>query len=137
MSQEEKIWDPLRGKEVAATAEEKVRQWFILQLRDLFKVPLHMMMSECALTLGQKRFRADILVYDRNLAPLVVVECKRPSVNLTGSVVEQALRYNSVLGVDYIILTNGKSSYIYKLGNGIFAPLNTIPTYEEMVLCRL
>ena len=56
------LWDPLRRKEVAATPEERVRQWFIVQLRDVFKVPMHMMMSECALMFGGKRYRADILV---------------------------------------------------------------------------
>ena len=41
----ELIWDPLRKKNVAATPEERVRQWFITQLRDRFKVPVTMMMS--------------------------------------------------------------------------------------------
>ena len=30
----EKVWDPLRKKEVALTPEEKVRQWFIGVLRE-------------------------------------------------------------------------------------------------------
>ena len=44
-SGENTIWDPLRKKNVAATPEEQVRQWFIVQLRDVFGVPMHMMMS--------------------------------------------------------------------------------------------
>ena len=130
------LWDPLRRKEVAATPEERVRQWFIVQLRDVFKVPMHMMMSECALMFGGKRYRADILVYDRKGAPLAVVECKRPSVNLDAQVVEQAMRYNAVLGVRYIILTNGNLTYLYRLECGRFVPCTGIPTYEEMLSCR-
>ncbi len=129
------LWDPLRRKEVAATPEERVRQWFIVQLRDVFKVPMHMMMSECALMFGGKRYRADILVYDRKGAPLAVVECKRPSVNLDAQVVEQAMRYNAVLGVRYIILTNGNLTYLYRLEAGRFVPCGSVPEYEEM-LCR-
>ena len=129
------LWDPLRRKEVAATPEERVRQWFIVQLRDVFKVPMHMMMSECALMFGGKRYRADILVYDRKGAPLAVVECKRPSVNLDAQVVEQAMRYNAVLGVRYIILTNGNLTYLYRLEAGRFVPCGSAPEYEEM-LCR-
>ena len=129
------LWHPLRRKEVAATPEERVRQWFIVQLRDVFKVPMHMMMSECALMFGGKRYRADILVYDRKGAPLAVVECKRPSVNLDAQVVEQAMRYNAVLGVRYIILTNGNLTYLYRLEAGRFVPCGSVPEYEEM-LCR-
>lgn len=81
-----KIWDPLRKKEVALTPEEKVRQWFIGVLRDSMKVPEHMMMSEAGFKLGDKQFRADILVYDRQARPLLVVECKRPEVELTQEV---------------------------------------------------
>ena len=129
------VWDPLRKKEVAATPEERVRQWFIVQLRDVFGVPMHMMMSECALQFGEKRYRADILVYDRKGAPLAVVECKRPSVAITPAVAEQAMRYNSVLDVKFLILTNGNLTYIYTLEGGTFVPCNHIPSYDAM-LCR-
>ena len=54
------IWDPLRRKEVAATPEEQVRQWFIAAvLRDTVKVPMHMMMSEVGFRYGNKQYRAD------------------------------------------------------------------------------
>ena len=129
------IWDPLRRKEVTATPEEQVRQWFILQLQEVFKVPLHMMKSEVGFKFGNKQYRADILVYDKELIPLAVVECKRPSVPLDAAVVEQSMRYNSVLGVNYIILTNGNLTYLYKLKDGIFVPCDSVPDYNEM-LCR-
>jgi len=130
------LYDPLRRKHVTATPEERVRQWFIVQLRDSFGVPASLMMSEVGLLFGGKRYRADILVYDRAGRPLAVVECKRPEVEITSEVSEQALRYNSSLGVNFIILTNGNKTYIYTLKNGTFAPLGRIPNYEEMLLCR-
>ena len=97
------VWDPLRKKEVALTPEEKVRQWCIGVLREKMRVPMHMMMSEAGFKLGDKQFRADILVYDRQACPLMVVECKRPEVELTQEVLDQAIRYNMVLNVKYII----------------------------------
>lgn len=129
------VWDPLRRKEVTATPEEQVRQWFILQLQEVFKVPVHMMKSEVGFKFGDKRYRADILVYDRDLRPLVVVECKRPDVSIDAAVIEQSMRYNSVLGVHFIILTNGNLTYLYKLKDGTFVPCETVPDYNEM-LCR-
>ncbi len=130
------IWDPLRKKNVTATPEEQVRQWFILQLRDVFKVPLHMMMSETSFRYGDKQYRADIVVYDRDGQPLLVVECKRPSVELGAGVTEQAMRYNSVLSVKYMVLTNGKKTYLYKMENGAFVPCTKAPVYEEMLCLR-
>ena len=132
----ELIWDPLRRKEVAATPEERVRQWFIIQLRDTFGVPEHMMNSEVGFKFGAKSWRADIVVYDRAGKPLAVVECKRPDVALDAHVLEQAMRYNSVLGVRYLFVTNGNLTYLYTLEGDRFIPLDRIPTFEEMLCPR-
>lgn len=134
----DRIWDPLRKKEVALTPEEEVRSWFIRLLNQVALVPLHMMGSEVSLEFGQKKYRADIVVYDRALRPLAIVECKRPEVELTQEVVLQALRYNAVLDVAYVFVTNGKNTYLYgrKGDKGPFEPLKELPRYEEMLLCR-
>lgn len=129
-------WDPLRKKEVTATPEEMVRQWFILLLHNSFSVPFHMMMSEQSFSFGKKRYRADIVVYDRQGKALMVAECKREDVKIDAEVAEQALRYNSVLGVRYIVLTNRKKTYLYELKDGVFVPCEHFPNYEDMILCR-
>ena len=126
------VWDPLRKKEVALTPEERVRQWCIGVLRDQMGVPVHMMMSEAGFKLGDKQFRADILVYDRQARPLVVVECKRPEVELTQEVLDQAIRYNMVLDVKYMIITNGTRTYICGKQDGRYVFLDSFPTYTEM-----
>ena len=132
MAEHPVIWDPLRKKEVARTPEEVVRQWFIQRLNENLQVPMHMMMSEAGLKLGDKQYRADILVYDRALKPLVIVECKRPEVELTQEVLDQAIRYNMVLDVKYIIITNGTKTYICGKQGDRYAFMNTFPTYNEM-----
>ena len=138
----EQVWDPLRKKLVALTPEEKVRQWFIGVLRDSAQVPVHMMMSEVALKFGDKSYRADILVYGRDTAPLMVVECKREDIQLDREVLEQALRYNLALGVKYIIITNGRKTFGFKKvdtagqpgheNEAPFEQMNSFPTWEEM-----
>ena len=133
---EPRIYDPLRRKDVALTPEEQVRQWFIAQLREFCEVPAHLMMSEAGLKWGAKRYRADILVYDRNGEPLAVVECKRPDVPLTEAVARQAMRYDAVLSVSWIILTNGGSTLVFRRTGGTFVPYQSIPKFETM-LCRL
>ena len=115
------------------TPEERVRQWFIGVLRDTMKVPVHMMMSEAGFKLGDKQFRADILVYDRQVRPLVVVECKRPEVDLTHEVLDQAVRYNMVLDVKYMIITNGTKTYICRKGETGYGFIDYVPDYEQML----
>ena len=113
----DRIWDPLRKKSVARTPEEEVRQWFISILHEGMKVPEHLMMSEVSLRVGSKDYRADIVVWDRSARPLAVVECKRPEVALSPAVLEQALRYNCVLDVRCILITNGVETRAFVRGS--------------------
>ena len=131
--QRKTIWDPLRKKEVALTPEEQVRQWCIGVLNRQCEVPLHMMMSEAGLKLGDKQFRADILVYDRTARPLMIVECKRPQVELTREVLDQAVRYNMVLDVKYMIIPTGTKTYLCGKEGNRYVFLTSIPVYNEML----
>ena len=124
------IWDPLRKKDVALTPEERVRQWCIQVLARQYKVPMHMMMSEASLKLGGKSYRADIIAYDRSLQPVLVVECKRPEVEITAEVLDQAICYNMVLDVKFILITNGMRTYIMKKENERFVQVQTLPEYD-------
>ena len=86
---EDKIWDPLRKKHVARTPEEEVRQWFISVMISGMKIPSHMMMSEVPIRFGDKDYRADIVAYGRDASPLMIVECKQPSVAIDQKVLDQ------------------------------------------------
>ncbi len=137
------IYDPLRKKRVALTPEEEVRQWFISVLHEELKVPMQLMMSEVGMKCGRitevlnatrrKEYRADILVYDRSLNPLLVVECKRPDVKLTPDVLNQALRYAELLGVRYLSITNGNSTFFACSKDGKLHFTGKVPVYDEMI----
>ena len=133
MTDKQMIWDPLRKKEVTLTPEERVRQWCIGVRASGMGVPMHMMMSELGFCLGDQQFRADVVVYDRKAQPLAVVECKRPEVELTAEVLDQALRYNMVLNLKYIIITNGTKTFIAKRQEGRFEFMNSVPSYNQML----
>ena len=95
-----------------------------------------LMNSEVFLKYGQKPFRADILVFDRKGEPLLLVECKRPDVLIDEQVLRQALNYHAVLNISFLVLTNGKTTYLYgRNKGGEFESLSSFPKYEEM-LCR-
>ena len=128
-----KVFDPLRRIEVPLTPEEQVRQWFIGILLEHSKVPHSLMNSEVALNLGDKQYRADILIWDRNARPLALVECKQPSVTLNREVLDQAICYDLALNLRWIILTNGKKTIVLRKNDGKFVNVNFIPDYETMV----
>ena len=126
------LFDPLRRKEVAATPEEQVRQWFITVLGGAMGVPAHLMMSEVGFKWGGKQYRADILIYSRGGEPLAVVECKRPDVALDESVALQAMRYNAELDVRWIFLTNGERTMVFRRDDGRFVQCPALPAYDQM-----
>ena len=127
---EKTVWDPLRKKEVALTPEEEVRQWFIGVLEREMGVPQHMMRSEVAFTFGssKKKYRADILIFGKDTSPAAVVECKKPQTNLTTAVLEQAMRYNQAMGAPWIMITNGRQTFIAH--NGVFT--DKIPSFDDL-----
>ena len=101
------VFDIVRNRFVALTPEEWVRQHVIHYLHEELGYPLELMQVEGAITLNGMTRRCDIVVYDEEVKPLVIVECKNESVALTQKVLDQACRYNLVLQVPYLCLTNG------------------------------
>ena len=133
MERMEEIFDPLRKKRVALTPEEQVRQFFIAWLNKERNFPLSLMASEYSICYNRQRFRCDIVCFNKSLEPQVIVECKAPDVKLTNAVIEQIARYNMVLRVKYLIVTNGCDTYVLKLneGTGRYGFAEEIPFYES------
>lgn len=113
--------------------EEPVRQWFMDVLMNECSVPASVIKAETGFHLGGKLYRADILVWDRQARPLAVVECKAPSVPIDTEVLDQAVRYNMVLNVKWIFLTNGNTTVALHKVNDRFVPVGELPGYERML----
>ena len=110
-----------------------MRQWFISAvLHEGIGVPEHMMMSEVSLTYNNMPRRADIVVYGRSGNPVMIVECKRPDVELGQETVDQALRYNKVLDVKYITITNGRKTFMFRRGDEGYGIMDKVPTWDEL-----
>lgn len=136
MKEREQVFDPLRKKYVALTPEERVRQSFIRWLNDARGYPLSLMASEYSIQLGKKDFRCDIVCFSSNLQPLLAVECKAPHVKLECETAEQICRYNMVLKVRYLVITNGVTTFAFELEpeSGSYRYISDIPSYAE---CRV
>lgn len=105
------VYDPLRHQWVALTPEEHVRQHFTSWLTGELGYPASRTANEVSLRLNRTSRRADTVVYDNYGRPLMIVEYKRPSVEITRRVFDQILRYNIVLRARYLVVTNGMRHY--------------------------
>lgn len=131
---EKTVFDPLRRKYVALTPEEQVRQFFIGWLHTERLWPLQLMASEYGIKLGRKSFRCDIVAFSRDMQPQVIVECKAPQVALGRVVLNQIMEYNMVLGVPYLVITNGCTTYVCGLDKetGKYEFVEDIPFYSSI-----
>ena len=128
------IFDILRRKYVALTPEEWVRQHFIHYLIEHKNYPASLLANEVSLQIGEKRMRADSMLYDNQLHPRIIIEYKAPNITLTQKVFDQITVYNLLLHVDYLIVSNGMTTYICKMDyeKQTYKFLETIPNYENI-----
>lgn len=121
------IFDPIRKKWVVLTPEEWVRQNFIQYLTSNKDYPASVIAVEKEIRLGELKKRFDILVYDRELKPWMLIECKGLEIELNQAVLDQALRYNMSVPVDYILITNGKQTFGWFKGETGLIEIEKIP----------
>ena len=129
MTDADRLYDPLRRKWVARTPEEEVRQAVIAWLRDGQGFPVGLMESEYGFVYNRRRYRADVLVFDRQLQPYLLVDCKAPEVTLGQAVVDQVVRYTRVLPVRYVMVTNGRTTHLLvrSADGGSYEALTAMP----------
>lgn len=130
------ILDPIRQRFVSLTAEEWVRQHFIQYLIRNLEVPQALIGVEVAIPIQDRYYRADIVVYGRQLEPVLIVECKAPSVRLSQDTFNQIGHYNKGLKVSYLVVTNGLKHYCCRIDhtNRDYLFLHEIPLYQTMIL---
>ena len=130
-----RIFDSLRKCYVALTPEEWVRQHFVNFLTEHKGYPTALTANEVAIKLNETSRRCDTVVYDKLLRPRVIIEYKAPTVKITKEVFAQISRYNLVLKVDYLIISNGLQHYCCKMDyeKQNFTFLQEIPEYSKII----
>lgn len=129
-----RIFDCLRGRFVALTPEEWVRQHFVNFLITERSFPRGLMANEVSLKLNRTARRCDTLVYSRTGKPLAVVEYKAPSVAITAAVFDQIARYNSIINAPVLMVSNGMTHYCCRFDGDrqSYTFLRDIPHYDEL-----
>jgi hypothetical protein len=119
----------IRKRWILLTPEEWVRQNFLKYLIELLHYPASLIAVEKQLLLGDVKKRFDIVVYNKESKPFMIIECKEMNVPLTENVLQQALRYNTNIQAGYLIITNGSHCFGFEKGNNRFTEIFTMPVF--------
>ncbi len=128
------IFDDIRKRFYILTPEEWVRQNFIRYLIHVKNFPASLMAVEKGLKLNGMQKRADIVQYNTHAHPVLIVECKAPEVKITQDTFDQIARYNMVMKVRYLIITNGLQHYACRVDfeNRQIDFLKDIPEFKDL-----
>jgi hypothetical protein len=125
----EEIFDTLRRQWVRLTPEEWVRQhilhWFITVLA----YPSSLVSVEKELRVGTLRKRYDLLVFNKEMEPWMLVECKAPEVPLTEETLLQVMRYNMKMKASFLVICNGHEVYAADIRSSPAKWLESMPVF--------
>lgn len=97
----------VRKKRILLTPEEWVRQHFIAYLSINLGHTIERISVEKSLNYFGLKKRWDIVVYNQEFNPEILIECKAPSISLNDKVLMQTLNYQNQLRCKYVGITNG------------------------------
>ena len=126
------IFDSIRKRWLFLTEEEWVRQNFVSYLVRVMKYPATLIALEKEIYLGELKKRFDILVYDNNHKPWLLVECKSPDIKMEAIVLEQILRYGISIPADFLIITNGNITYGWSRSADGLKPIGDLPAWQPV-----
>jgi hypothetical protein len=125
------ILDIIRKKYLVLTPEEWVRQHFVHYLINTLQYPRALIKIEGGLRFNELQKRSDIVVFSREGAPWMVIECKAPDQKLSQRTLHQASVYNHSLRAKYLTVTNGLTHLCCEINwtTGKTAILESLPEY--------
>ena len=105
------VFDPVRKKWIILTPEEHLRQHLLHYLIDVMHYPAALMAVDKNIKVGSLNKRFDIVVYNRDHKPWMLIECKAPDVPVSEKTLRQLLSYQGVVQCSYWLLTNGHETF--------------------------
>lgn len=109
------IFGMIRKKWFVLQPEEFVRQLLLQFLIGDMRYNRNRITVERGVTVNTEAKRTDILVFDQDMRPFLLIECKAPKIKLNTSVFRQAANYNGALKVPYLMISNGRENYVAEI----------------------
>ncbi len=105
------VFDPIRKGWFILTPEEHVRQCLISHLISKYSYPSSLMAVEKQIIVGSLKKRFDIVIYNREHKPWMLIECKAPEVSISEHTLNQLLSYQQTAQCNYWLITNGHQTF--------------------------
>ncbi|CAH1000485.1 hypothetical protein LEM8419_01638 [Neolewinella maritima] len=105
----------IRKKWLVLQPEEFVRQLLLQFLIRDMKYNRNRITVERGVAVNGDPKRTDILVFDNDMRPFLLVECKAPKVPLSTDTFRQVAHYNGPLQVPFLMISNGRESYVARI----------------------
>lgn len=128
------IFDFIRKKYVVLTPEEWVRQHILVYLCEVMLYPKGLISVEKEIKINNLKKRYDIVVYDYDYKPWMLIECKEPGVQIREDTLQQLLRYHQVLQCPYWMLTNGEKHFCASVMEQKVTWLEGLPAHNGRIL---
>ena len=109
------IFDIIRKKYIHLTLEEWVRQHCITFLLKEKKYPISLINVEKMFLVNDLKKKVDIVVFDKNGQPFLLVECKSPHIKITQKTFDQIAIYNLKFKAPLLYITNGIKHFYCKM----------------------
>ena len=126
----ESIFDAFRKRWIVLTKEEWVRQNILQYLNQIKKYPVALIAIEKEIYIGELKKRCDVVIYDRNALPWMIIECKEMNAQLNAKVLEQILRYHITLPAKYLVITNGSYCFGFEKRDEQFYEIYDLPEFS-------
>ncbi len=132
--QDDKIFDPFRKKWLVCTPEEWVRQNFLAYLHRHLGYPRSLIKVEQGLEMSGNSFRADAIVYSREISPLALIECKAPRIKIDDKTFRQMAVYTARIRARVVMASNGLEHFICRFSEDFreYRFLSAIPDYNTL-----
>ncbi len=108
------VFDIIRKKYVQLTPEEWVRQHVVQYLVTEKNYPQSLLAVERGLNVNGRKKRFDVLAFNKNGQPHLLIECKSPDIAINKNIFEQIAIYNSQFKAPYLLVTNGLQHIVVK-----------------------
>jgi hypothetical protein len=132
-----KMFDPVRGREMADLPEERVRRDLVDWLMASAGVPARLVSVEYSLSAldPTRRDRADVVVWrpseDGGLRPWLLAECKAPRVALGEATSDQVRRYAGSIRAEHVLVTNGNETRCFRLDGSRYVEREGLPRFPS------
>lgn len=123
------VWASTRKCYLVLTPEEWVRRHFVAYLVSGCGAQPEQICEEYPVMVNGLAQRADVVVMDSGVHPLMLVECKAPTVAIDAAVYAQAVRYNAIVGARYVVLTNGMKHLCFELTANGYKPMTALAKF--------